>query len=284
MTDTSSQPHKPSDRPWWEPLVRIFSALPRSRENLLKLIRIAYQDNILNSDEYNILEGALKVAGQQVREIMIPVPQMAVLKSTAPLETVIQEIVATGHSRYPMVGETPDEILGIILAKDLLPHAFRSDKTERLQNLARPATFVPESKRLNSLLRDFREKRNHMAIVLDEYGGVAGLVTIEDVLEEIVGEIRDEHDVKEQDSFIRRGAGDEFLINALTPLDTFNEHFGTQVEEKEFETIGGVIMHGFGHMPKRDESIDYAGFRFTVLSADRRRIHLLKIRPLAHSN
>ena len=216
----------------------------------------------------------------QARDIMIPRTQMEVIKADCSLEDILEHIVRTAHSRYPVVGDALDEIDGILLVKDLLPQILSKDRSEfNIRELLRPSVVVPESKRLNVLLREFRENRNHMAIVIDEYGGVAGLVTIEDVLEEIVGEIEDETDA-EADHFIRKITDDDFFIKALTPIDDFNEYFGTSFSDDEFDTIGGLVIQALGHMPTRNETATIDKFEFQVINADQRKIHSLRMRPL----
>jgi magnesium and cobalt transporter len=203
-----------------------------------------------------------------------------VFNAGGPLEEILPQIIQAGHSRFPVIGESHDDVLGILLAKDLLPQILNKDTSEfQVEELLRPTVVVPESKRLNVLLREFREKRSHMAIVIDEYGGVAGLVTIEDVLEEIVGEIEDETDVA-MDSFIRRISDDDFFIKALTPIDEFNEYFKTSFSDEEFDTIGGLVIQALGHMPIRNETAVIEGFEFKVINADQRKIHSMRMRPV----
>lgn len=217
----------------------------------------------------------------QVRDIMVPRPQMAVVKADQSTQEFMQTITETSHSRFPVIGESPDEVLGILLAKDLLPLAFAKQMDNfDLNAMLRKPIFVPESKRLSILLNEFRTNRYHMAIVLDEYGGVAGLVTIEDVLEQIVGEIEDETDSEEDDGNIRPFADNGFLVKALTSIDDFNEHFGTYYDETEFDTIGGIITQQFGHLPAKDESIQVGDLNFLILAADNRRIRLMQVNPI----
>lgn len=269
--------NEPDEKSWLEKIAHAFSSEPKNRNDLMDIIRVAEQNEVIDDDVVNIIDGALKVADKQVREIMVPRPQMVVVKDEQSLKDTLPKIIKSAHSRFPVIGENADEILGILLAKDLLPQVLEND-TENfsITPLLRRVTVVPESKRLNVLLREFRENRNHMAIVIDEYGGVAGLVTIEDVLEEIVGEIEDEHDV-ETDVFIKRLANDDYIIKALTPIDEFNEHFETEFSDEEFDTIGGMILRKFGHLPRRNENTEIHGFDFKVLSSDSRQIHLLRM-------
>ncbi|MDP4917086.1 MAG: CBS domain-containing protein, partial [Haliea sp.] len=238
------------------------------------------ENEVIDQDARSIMEGAMKVSDMQARDIMIPRAQMVVIKADCTLQEILPQIIRSAHSRYPVVGETPDDIQGILLAKDLLPEILSKDHSDfRMEALLRPTVVVPESKRLNVLLREFRENRNHMAIVIDEYGGVAGLVTIEDVLEEIVGDIEDETDVDE-DHFIRTIGEGDYFIKALTPIEDFNEHFRTTFSDEEFDTIGGLVIQAFGHMPERNEVTCIQNFEFKVINADQRKIHSLRMRPL----
>lgn len=269
--------HDPSDKSWIEKIAQAFSGEPKTRGDLIEILNIAQQNEIIDSEAQSIIEGALDVSDQQVREVMIPRPQMVVVKAEDSPQTTLKNIIKAGHSRFPVVGETPDDILGILLAKDLLPLVLSGNLDSfDLMELLRPATFVPESKRLNILLKEFREKRNHMAVVIDEYGGVSGLITIEDVLEEIVGEIEDEHD-SDSDVFIKTLSDNDFIIKALTPIDDFNDHFDCALSDEEFDTVGGLLMHQFGHVPRRNEETQIGNFSFKILNADNRRIHLLRM-------
>jgi magnesium and cobalt transporter len=224
-----------------------------------------------------MIEGVLQVSEMQVRDIMIPRSQMVIIERDAQLAELLPIVVEAAHSRYPVIGDNTDEVVGLMLAKDLLPFTADGEADKfNLRDILRPAVFVPESKRLDVLLKDFRSSRNHMAIVVDEYGGVAGLVTIEDVLEQIVGEIEDEHDFDESAAILKLN-DDEFTVKALTPVDEFNEYFGTDYSVEEFDTIGGVVMNSFGHVPKRDEIVVLGELQFRVMRADKRRVHLLKV-------
>jgi magnesium and cobalt transporter len=256
------------------------SAGPRSREDLMGLLQAARADGLLEADAADMIRGVFNVRELSVRDIMVPRAQMIVVERATPLVQLLDEVAESGHSRYPVIGDSRDEIVGVLLAKDLLK--FRATPTGSdtadfdLAAVLRPAAFVPESKRVNVLLKDFRKSRNHMAIVADEYGGVAGLVTIEDVLEQIVGEIDDEHDDAEGAQIVKQDER-RYLVNALTPVEDFNRHFGCELPEAEFDTVGGLVLHAFGHMPRRGESIDIERFQFNVQRADSRRVHLLQV-------
>ena len=269
------------DRTWLEKVALLFSSEPRTQEDLEDVLMVATENEVIDESARSIIEGAMQVSKMQTRDIMIPRSQMTVIKADQTLEEVLPQIIRSAHSRYPVVGDNPDDILGILLAKDLLPQILNEDRSNfEICSLLRPTVMVPESKRLNILLTEFREKRNHMAIVIDEYGGVAGLVTIEDVLEEIVGDIEDETDA-EEDMYIRKISEDDFFIKALTPIEDFNEHFTTDFSDEEFDTIGGLVIQAFGHMPARNEVTTINNFEFKVINADQRKIHSLRMRPPA---
>ncbi|MES2819385.1 MAG: HlyC/CorC family transporter [Pseudomonadota bacterium] len=265
---------------WLGKITQAFAHEPKNRQELLQVLREAHQNKLLDSEALAIVEGAIQVADLQVRDIMVPRSQMISIKASQNPKEFLPAIIESAHSRYPVIGESQDDVMGILLAKDLLPLVLQDDSQNfNIKDLLRPATFVPESKRLNVLLREFRANHNHMAVVIDEYGGVAGLVTIEDVLEQIVGDIEDEHDV-EEDSYIKPLPSGDFLVKALTPIDSFNEAFASQFSDDEFDTVAGLVMNTFGHLPKRNEVTEIGDFRFRVLSADSRRIHLLRLTPL----
>ena len=224
-----------------------------------------------------MLTGVLTVSETQVREVMIPRSHMVVIERGAPKEDVIKTIIESGHSRFPVIGEDRDEVVGILLAKDILSHFIASpDQTFDLEPFLRQPTFIPESKRLNTLLKEFRVSRNHIAIVVDEYGGTAGLLTIEDVLEEIVGEIDDEHDPLEAES-IQALSDSRYQVRALTRIDEFNDYFDVEFSDEEYDTVGGLIIHELGSMPRRGERVVFSGFEFKVVQADRRRVHILDV-------
>lgn len=273
---SSSKPRS-SEKNWLEKLFSAFSAEPKSRDELLDIIKDAADNQLVDAEALSIIEGALDVSSQQVREIMIPRSQMVVVGLEDKPEVFLPKIIESGHSRFPVVGESIDDIRGILLAKDLLPLLLKGVGEFQLDDIIRPANIIPESKRLNILLREFRENRYHMAVVIDEYGGVSGVVTIEDILEEIVGEIEDETDEEEEDSFIRRVGDNDYIVKALTPIEEFNEFFECEFSDEEFDTVGGLIMQSFGHLPGRDEVTRLGDFMFRVLYADSRQIHLLRV-------
>jgi hemolysin (HlyC) family protein len=260
-------------------LKRALKRDPWSREEIQDFIKQSEID--LDDDEMSMLSGVLEVSETQVRDVMVPRSHMVVIDIDQDFDEILSVIVQSGHSRFPVIGGDRDEVLGILLAKDLLRY-FRSNGSDRvpLRELLRPAAVIPESKRLNALLNEFRASHNHMAIVVDEYGGVAGLLTIEDVLEEIVGEIDDEHDPEEAD-FIRpdgdRNGKPCFAVRALTRIEDFNEFFECDFSDEEYDTIGGLVMHELGRLPRRGEAVDFGGFNFAVIKADKRRIESLQV-------
>jgi magnesium and cobalt transporter len=267
----------PAKHSWFVRVKQLLSRDPADNEQLVELLRAAHQKNLVDADLLAMLEGVLQVDDMQVRDIMIPRSQVVVLDRDADPQELLRTTVESGHSRFPVIGDSRDEVVGILLAKDLLLYAFeRTDSRFNVRDILRPAVFVPESKRLNILLKDFRSNRNHMAIVVDEYGGVAGMVTIEDVLEQIVGEIEDEHDVEEEDT-IRKHSEMHYTIKALTLIKDFNEYFGVDLPDDEFDTIGGFVVHQFGHLPKRGERVVIGNQLFKILRADNRRIHMLQL-------
>ena len=276
MSDDQS-PLDPRPKSWIDKIAHYFSDEPTDTKSLLELIRNAEQDKVLDADALSIIEGALQVSSMQVRDIMIPRTQVVTVPSDLGLNEIIELITKASHSRFPVIGETIDNVVGILLAKDLLPAMLNASNSRfDIKDVVRPATFVPESKRLNVLLKEFRETRQHMAIVIDEYGNVGGVVTIEDVLEQIVGEIEDEHDV-DDDSFIKKFDDQNHIVKALTPIDEFNEYFSTDFSEQESATIGGLVLQRFWHIPERDETTRIGAFTVTVLNADSRQIKLLKV-------
>jgi magnesium and cobalt transporter len=266
-------------RPWLKKMARVFDEGPENREQLLSLLKDAKEQHLLDSEALSMIEGVLQVSELRVRDIMIPRAQMTVINREDPLEKILPVVIESAHSRFPVIDEDRSEVIGILLAKDLLAYCGDSGKRFYVRDLLRAAVFVPESKRLNVLLNEFRANRNHMAIVVDEYGDAAGLVTIEDVLEQIVGEIEDEHDFDDQSVILKR-SDTEYTIKAHTPIEDFNEYFDVDLDDDEFDTIAGLVINAIGHMPKRGERVDIDRFKFKVMRADSRRIHLLEVRLL----
>lgn len=275
----NSEKETKAQRSWVERLGQALQGELKNREQLMAVLNEAHKNNIIDHEAFSMIDGAMQVAEMQVRDIMLPRSQMIVLEMDSTEEELMDTVVVSAHSRFPVVGESKDEIVGILLAKDLLPHLVNdSGKKLKVRDVLRPAVFIPESKRLNVLLKEFRSTRNHIAIVVDEYGGVAGMVTIEDVLEQIVGEIEDEHDFDE-DTFIFEHAKARATVKAITPIEDFNEHFKIDFSESEFDTIGGIVMQAFGHVPKRGETVVIENFEFKVLRSTNRRINLLDVYP-----
>lgn len=272
-----------NQRSWLDRLSQFLQVEPQNRTQLVELLRDARDNEVIDSDSLAMIEGVLQVSEMQVRDIMVPRSQMVVLERDMALKDILPVVVDSQHSRFPAIGDSRDEVIGILLAKDLLPyfHVGNEDKFN-LREILRPAVFIPESKRLNVLLKEFRSSRNHIAIVVDEYGGVAGLVTIEDVLEQIVGEIEDEHDF-EDEIYIMEHNGADATIKAMTPIEEFNTHFNADFSDEEYDTVGGLIMSALGHLPKRGEMLELGGFQFRILRADSRRIYLLRVKRLTPS-
>lgn len=262
-----------TQRSWFDRLSQVWSGEPRNQAELLEELRTAQANGLLGADTLEMIEGAMHVAEQQVADVMLPRAQMVSLPIDASFDQILDLVVESGHSRFPVHGEDKDEILGILLAKDLLRGCAGGHRAS-IRELLRPAVLIPESKRLNVLLKEFRLSRNHMAIVVDEYGGVAGLITIEDVLEQIVGEIDDEHDDASEDAD-RIAAQDDghFVVDALTPIDDFNERFSADFSDDEYDTIGGFVVSALGHLPEIGEELALGRFHFRVSSADGRRVH-----------
>lgn len=266
-----------SQRSWIDRLSQALLGEPKDREELVHVLREAQSRGLFDVDAQGMIEGVLQVAEMQARDIMIPRSQMVVVSRDDNPQQIIPVAIESGHSRFPVVGESRDEVVGVLLAKDLLRYSSRHDSEQfSIREILRPAVFVPESKRLNVLLKEFRASRNHLAIVVDEYGGVAGMMTIEDVLEQIVGEIEDEHDIDE-DTFIRKYSDVNYTVKALTPIEDFNEYFETDFSDDEFDTIGGLVTHKLGRLPKRGETIILDSMSFQIINADNRRIHLMKV-------
>ena len=271
---------KAETRNWFERVSQALLGEPQDRKQLIGLLRDAQSRELLDADALAMIEGALQVSELHVRDIMIPRAQMVVVQRDAPIGDILDVIVASGHSRFPVVGDDKDEVSGILLAKDLLQYFSEKENARfSIREYLRPVVYIPESKRLNTLLAEFRASRNHMAIVADEYGGVSGLITIEDVVEQIVGDIDDEHDTDLGDNVFEHGEN-LYTLRALTTIDEFNAQFGSDFSDKDYETVGGMILHELGHMPKRAEEISIGNFHFKVLRSDSRRVYLLQLQIL----
>lgn len=271
----------PRPKSWIDKIAQVFSDEPTDTKSLLELLRNAEQDQVLDADALSIIEGALQVSSMQVREIMIPRPQVLTVTEKHTLEEALDTVVKASHSRFPVLAENSDSIVGILLAKDLLPYALsKANDTFNVSDIMRQAMFVPESKRLNILLKEFRENRQHMAVVIDEYGSPCGVVTIEDILEQIVGEIDDEFDVDDETA-IKKIDPSDYIVKALTPIADFNDYFACEFSDSEVDTIGGLIIQHLSHIPERDESIIIGEYKFTVLNADSRQIRLLRVSRVA---
>jgi magnesium and cobalt transporter len=268
--DGSESSHKPT---LLERLSTMLLREPEDREQLIALMHSAYERNLLDADALSMMEGVIQVSERQVREIMIPRAQMDVIDISQPPEQFIPYVIETAHSRFPVTDGDKDNIIGILLAKDLL--RYYAGEEFDVRDMLRPAVFVPESKRLNVLLRDFRSNRNHIALVVDEYGGVCGMVTIEDVLEQIVGDISDEYDFDEDGDNIIRADAEHWRVKADTKIEDFNETLGTEFNDEDYDTVGGLVLKAAGQLPKRGESFQVGEWRFTVLRADSRRLHSL---------
>lgn len=274
---SSRQSSGNQDKTWLSKLMSGFSSEPKSREDLINIIKEAAANQLLDDEAVSMIEGAIDVHERQVREVLVPRSQMVVVGIDETPEQLLPTVIDSAHSRFPVIGESADDIKGILLAKDLLPLILNGTENFSLEHIIRPASIIPESKRLNVLLREFRENRYHMALVIDEYGAIAGLVTIEDVLEKIVGDIEDETDEEDEDGFIRKVSNNEYVIKALLPIDEFNEEFGAKFDDNEFDTIAGILIRAFGHLPSRNEHVEIDGFEFRVLYADSRQIHLIRL-------
>ncbi|MEM6639574.1 MAG: transporter associated domain-containing protein [Pseudomonadota bacterium] len=271
---SSAGPERPG---FWQRLRQAFATGPRDRSEFLQIIREGRDRQLFDRDAHGMLEGVLDVSEKQVRDVMVPRPHMVVVERDADMEELLRIIVASGHSRFPVIGDDRDEVVGILLAKDLL-RSFVDDPTVQFQlkDHLRAPVFVPESKRLNILLKEFRASHNHMAVVVDEYGGVCGLATIEDVIEQIVGEIDDEHDI-EDEATITRESDNVFTVRAVTRIDEFNAHFGGGFDDENYDTVGGLIMHELGRLPRRGESLTIRGLDFRITRCDRRRIEAVQV-------
>ena len=263
---------------WWARLVQGRGDV-KDREQIIEFLAGFVERGVLAADELAMLQGVLEVADAHTRDIMVPRSHMVIVSKDQSPEEILKVISESNHSRFPVIGDDRDEVVGIVLAKDALKQYIRDPAAFNLETLMRPAVFIPESKRLNTLLAEFRESRNHMAIVVDEYGGVAGLATIEDVLEQIVGEIDDEHDADAAPP-IQPQDGGRFVVQALTRIEEFNDFFNTDISDADYDTVGGLVMHELGRLPRRGEQLDYSGLHFKVLRGDRRRLHTLEVTRL----
>ena len=271
----------PANTPgFFERLSSFLLRKPEDREQLLKLLHSAHERNLLDADALSIAEGALAASEISVRDIMVPRAQMQVIDVGDPLDEIIAQVNHTAHSRFPVIDGKRDNVIGLLLAKDLL--RLRSEDRFSLRDWLRPVVFIPESKRLDVLLREFRVSHNHMAVVVDEYAGVCGLITIEDVLEQIVGDIEDEYDFDEADDNIRLDQAGRYRVKAQTTIEDFNALFGTNFSKEGCHTVGGLIMNHLGRVPKRNEDLDLEGLRFHVLRADSRRLYTLSVITLLH--
>ncbi len=274
---SNDEPPSRSFNAWLDKLKNLFNREPQNREDLLDALQLARDQSLIDMDAQAMIEGVLAVSDLRVRDIMIPRAEMAVIGRDDTLAQVLPVVIDSAHSRFPVIGEDRAEIVGIMLAKDLLQYCGENAKKFNIRDVVRKAVFVPESKRLNVLLKEFRTNRNHMAVVIDEYGTAAGLVTIEDVLEQIVGEIEDEHDFDDDVMILQRNEH-EYTLKAQLDIDDFNERFDTDFSDDEFDTIGGIVTKAFGHLPKSGETVMIDRFEFRVIRADSRKIRLLAVR------
>ncbi len=278
MNDDPGSTSGPAHRTWWDRLGHLFSGEPRNRNELLDELRAAQTNGLLSANTLTMVEGAIKVTELDVDDVMVPRAQIVMLAIDSSLTDLLATVVESGHSRFPVHGEDKDEILGILLAKDLLKY-FGAAEHFDIRSILRPAVLIPESMRLNVLLEEFRLTRNHMALVVNEYGGVAGLVTIEDVLEEIVGEIDDEHDGDDDDEpeLMHQQPSGDWLVSALTPIEDFNEHTGAVFSDEEYDTVGGMVTSEFGHLPEVGEEVVIGDYLFEVTAADDRRLQQFRV-------
>jgi magnesium and cobalt transporter len=276
MNDDPGSTSGPAHRTWWDRLGHLFSGEARNRDELLDELRAAQTNGLLSADTFTMVEGAIKVTELSVDDVMVPRAQIVMIAAESTLPDILAAVVESGHSRFPVHGEDKDEILGILLAKDLLKF-FGNGADFDIRAILRPAVLIPESMRLNVLLAEFRLSRNHMALVVNEYGGVAGLITIEDVLEQIVGEIDDEHDDEEEPVLMHPQPGGAWLVSALTPIEDFNEETGAAFSDEEYDTVGGLVTSEFGHLPEVDEEVAIDDYLFHVTQADDRRVQQFRV-------
>jgi len=276
MSDEQPPSKRASQKSWISRIGQLLAGEIQDQTELLEILKDAQEKRLLDSEALSMMEGVLQVAEMRTRDIMIPRIQMVVVPRDAELDAILPLVIESAHSRFPVIEDDRSKVVGILMAKDLLSHIL-DHRQLKVEDIMRPLSVVPESKRLNVLLKEFRTERNHMAIVIDEYGTAAGLVTIEDVLEQIVGEIEDEHDVEEE-AFILQKNKKEFILKALTPIEEFNTYFSANLQDDEFDTIGGFIVHKLNHMPKKGEKLEVGQFRFEIMRADSRRLHLIKLK------
>lgn len=280
MSDDNPPSSGTHRRRWVDRISQLFSGEPQDVEDLLEILREARENRLLDTDTLTMIEGVLQVNQLRVRDIMLPRVQMVVVPNDAELDTILPLVTEFSHSRYPVIEGDRSKVVGILLVKDLLEQFCHNNNKLMVKDIMRPAYIVPESKRLNVLLKELRTNGNHMAIVVDEYGQAAGLVSIEDVLEQIVGEIEDEHDEPEDEGFIFRRNDNEYMIKALTPMEEFDDYFQTQLATDEYDTLGGFIVSQLEHMPKKGETLTVENMRFEVIRADSRRVHLIKLKMI----
>lgn len=276
---TEGQPSSTARKSWMNRIIHLLNAEPQDLNELVDILREAQENRLLDPDALSMIEGVLQVSQMRVRDIMIPRVQMEVVPKEAEIDSILTTVADSGHSRYPVIDGDRSKVVGILLAKDLLAK-LNQNKNLKVWEIMRHVSVVPESKRLNILLKELRTQGNHMAIVVDEYGQAAGLVTIEDILEEIVGEIEDEHDEHDEEGYVAERNSDEYLIKALMPIDEFDEYFDTQLTTDEYDTIAGFIVHELQHMPKKGERLIVDKLRFEITKADNRRIHQIKLKKL----
>jgi magnesium and cobalt transporter len=272
-------PPSTPQKSWLEKISHLLTGEPQDLDDLLELLREAKSRNLLDTDALSMIEGVLQVSQMRVRDIMIPRVQMIVLPKDSTLEAILPLVIESGHSRYPVIDGDKSKVIGVLLTKDLLVRVFEN-KNLKVQQIMRSVSIVPESKRLNVLLKESRTNGNHMAVVVDEYGQAAGLVTIEDVLEQIVGDIEDEHDGEDDENYVFQRSENEFMLKALMPIDEFDEQFGTQLATDEYDTIGGFLVHELERMPRKGESLTVENLKFEITKADSRRVHLIKLKRL----
>jgi magnesium and cobalt transporter len=272
-------PPSTPQKTWLEKISHLLTGEPQNLDDLLELLREAKSRNLLDTDALSMIEGVLQVSQMRVRDIMIPRVQMIVLPKDSTLEAILPLVIESGHSRYPVIDGDKSKVIGVLLTKDLLVKIFEN-KNLTVKEIMRSVSIVPESKRLNVLLKESRTNGNHMAVVVDEYGQAAGLVTIEDVLEQIVGDIEDEHDDKDDENYVFQRNENEFMLKALMPIDKFDEQFGTQLATDEYDTIGGFLVQELEHMPHKGESLIIDNLKFEIVKADSRRVHLVKLKKL----